>query len=158
MNRIGTTLLAAAAAVLALASPAVLAHSDERHDAQKTANGGQLRQAGVHHYELVVAKDSKEAKDNPVTVHVTDNAGAKIPTTGASGTVTILSGKTKASVILAPDGDNRMKGVGKYASTPDMKAVVSIALAGKPAEQARFTPLAAEKDGAQVVTDIGARK
>ena len=50
--------------------------------------------------------------------------------------------KQKASVKLVPDGDNRLKGIGKYASTPDRKVVVSINLAGKPAEQARFTPLA----------------
>ena len=99
--------------------------------------------AGIYHFELVVAKDSKEARDNPVVVYVTDHANAKIPTVGAGGTATILAGKQKASVKLVPDGDNRLKGIGKYASTPDMKVVVSITLPGKPAEQARFTPLAA---------------
>jgi hypothetical protein len=54
----------------------------------------------------------------------------------------LFGGKAKTSVTLAPDGDNRLKGVGKYASTPDLKAVASITLAGKRAEQARFTPLA----------------
>ena len=39
-----------------------------------------------------------------------------------------------------------MKGVAKYASMPGTKAVVSITLAGKQAEQARFTPLAVAKD------------
>jgi hypothetical protein len=128
------------------ASSAALAHSDEYLDTQKTANGGQMRMAGVYHFELIVAKDSKEAKDNPVIVYLTDHAGTKIPSTGATGTVTILSGKTKVSVSLAPDGENRLKGLGKYASTPDMKAIVSIALPGKTPEQARFTPLAAVKD------------
>ena len=112
---------------------AAFAHSDEYLDTQKTPNGGQLRMAGVYHFELVVAKDSKEAKDNPVVVHVTDHAGTKVPTAGASGTVTILADQAKAAVTLAPDGDNRLKGVGKYASSSDMKAVVSITLAGKPA-------------------------
>ena len=71
----------------------------------------------------------------------------KIPTGGAGGTATILAGKQKASVKLVPDGDNRLKGIGKYAATADMKVVVSITLSGKAAEQARFTPLAAAKDG-----------
>ena len=140
-------------AALMLAGSSAFAHSDEYLDTQKTPNGGQQRMAGNYHFELVVAKDSKEARDNPVIVYVTDHAHAKIPTVGAGGTATILAGKQKASVKLVPDGDNRLKGVGKYASTPDMKVVVSLTLAGKPAEQARFTPLApmappaAAKDG-----------
>ena len=70
----------------------------------------------------------------------------KVSTVGAGGTATILAGKQKATVKLAPDGDNRMKGIGQYLSTPDMKVVVSITLPGKAAEQARFTPLTAAKD------------
>ena len=129
-------------AALMLAGSSAFAHSDEYLDTQKTPNGGQQRMAGNYHFELVVAKDSKEARDNPVIVYVTDHANARIPSVGAGGTATILAGKQKASVKLVPDGDNRLKGIGKYASTPDMKVVVSVTLAGKTAEQARFTPLA----------------
>ena len=138
-------------AIAALTAGAALAHGDEVLDMQKTPNGGQQRMAGIYHFELMVSKDSKEAKDNPVIVYVTDHANAKISTVGAGGTATILAGKQKTSVTLVPDGDNRLKGIGKYASAPDMKVVVSVTLAGKPAEQARFTPLApmapAAKDG-----------
>lgn len=136
------TLLTVVAGLFTISTGVALAHSDEYLDTQQAPNGGQLRMAGIYHFELVVTKDSKEAKDNPVFVYVTDHAGTKVPTAGAKGTVTILSGKAKATVNLAPDGDNRLKGSGTYASTPDMKAVVSITLAGKAAEQARFTPLA----------------
>jgi hypothetical protein len=122
---------------------AAFAHSDEYLDTQKAPNGGQLRMAGAYHFELIVAKDSKEAKDNPVIVYVTDHAGTKVPTVGAIGTATLLVGKIKTAVTLMPSGDNRLKGIGNYASTPDMKAIVSITLSGKTAEQARFTPLAA---------------
>jgi hypothetical protein len=139
--------LIAAASTFGLASPVLLAHTDDVLDTQKAPNGGQLRMAGVYHYELVVAKDSKDAKDNAVIVYVTDHAGTKVPTGGASGTATILAGKTKATATLAPDGDNRLKGMAKYLSAPDMKVVVSITFPGKAAEQARFTPLAAAKDG-----------
>ena len=132
----------AAVGVFGLASPSLLAHSDEVLDTQKAPNGGQLLMAGVYHFELVVAKDGKEAKESPVVVYVTDHAGVKIPTVGAGGTATILAGKQKASVKLVPDGDNRLKGMATYSSTPDMKVVVSITLPGKSAEQARFTPLA----------------
>ena len=139
--------LIAAASTFGLASPVLLAHTDDVLDTQKAPNGGQLRMAGVYHYELVVAKDSKDAKDNAVVVYVTDHAGTKIPTSGATGTATILAGKTKATATLAPDGDNRLKGMAKYLSAADMKVVVSITIPGKAAEQARFTPLAAAKDG-----------
>lgn len=131
----------------ALSAPAALAHSDEYLDTQKAPNGGQLRMAGIYHYELVVAKDSKEVKVNPIAVFVTDHAGQKIPTAGASGTVTLLAGKLKATAALVPDGDNRMKGSAKYASTPGMKAIVAITLPGKPVEQARFAlPAAAQSE------------
>ena len=131
---------------LTFAAGAALAHDDAYLDTQKAPNGGQLRMAGPYHYELVLVKDAKEAQENPVVVYVTDHAGQKIPTVGAAGTATILAGKLKAAATLKPDGDNRMKGVAKYASTPDTKAVVSITLAGKQPEQARFTPLAVAKD------------
>ena len=98
--------------------------------------------AGIYHYELVLAKDANEAKESPVVVYLTDHAGQKIPSAGAAGTATILAGKLKASVTLQPDGDNRLKGIAKYAAVSDLKAVVSITLPGKAAEQARFTPLA----------------
>ncbi len=131
---------------LLMASGGAYAHSDVYLDTVKAPHGGQLRMAGIYHYELEVAKDSKEVKDNPIIVHVTDHAGQKIPTAGATGTATILAGTMKATAALVPDGDNRMKGSAKYASTPSMKGVISIMLPGKSAEQARFTPLAIEQD------------
>ena len=143
MNRMTSI---AVLAGLTFAAGAALAHDDAYLDTQKAPNGGQLRMAGPYHYELVLAKDAGEVKENPVVVYVTDHAGQKIPTAGAAGTATILAGKLKAAATLKPDGDNRMKGVAKYASTPDTKAVVSITLAGKQPEQARFTPLAVAKD------------
>ncbi len=116
-------------------------------DAVKAANGGQVQDAGGNHWELVVLKDSPEPRDNPVLVYVTDGAGKKLATAGATGTATLLAGKNKTMVTLAPDGDNRMRGVGKYASVAGLKAVVSITLPGKAAAQARFTPLTAKSDG-----------
>ena len=123
------------------------AHGNEVHaDAGKAANGGQVQVAGANHFELVVVKDSKEIRDNPVLVYVTDGTGKKLATTGATGTATLLAGKDKTVITLAPDGDNRMMGTGKYASAAGLKAVISITLAGKPTGQARFTPLAAVMD------------
>jgi hypothetical protein len=121
------------------ASATVWAHGDK--PAAPGPNGGQVRQAGDHDFELVVVRDSPEVKDNPVIVYVTVHDKDKVSTAGATGSVTILAGKLKATSTLKPDGDNRMKGFAKYSSAADMKVVVSITLNGKAAEQARFTPL-----------------
>jgi ubiquitin len=111
--------------------------------------------AGPQHCELVV-KNSKTAQDNAIAVYVTDHAGTKIATAGATGSVTLLAGKSKASVELKPAGDNVLEGRAVYASTPDLKAVVSITLAGQPAQQARFTPLA--KAAAAAASDAAAHQ
>ncbi|MDD5324337.1 MAG: hypothetical protein PHR71_03335 [Polaromonas sp.] len=124
-----------------LAAGSALAHDDAYLDTQKAPHGGQLRMAGIYHFELVVDRTSPEAKEKPVAVYLTDHAGQKIPASGATGSATLLSGKTRTTVTLTPDGDNRLKGLGKYASTPDLKAIVSITPAGQGAAQARFTPL-----------------
>ena len=132
------------ALALASAATTALAHDDATMDTMKSANGGQLRMAGIYHFELVMAKD---VKVNPLKVFVTDHAGQKVSTAGATGTATILAGKQKSTVTLQPDGDNRLKGMAPVAATPDMKVVVAITLAGKQPEQTRFTPMAAAKDG-----------
>lgn len=131
---------------LTFAAGAALAHDDAYLDTQKAPNGGQLRMAGPYHLELVLARDADPARESPVVVYVTDHADAKIPTAGAKGSATILSGKLKATATLQPDGDNRLKGTAKYAARPETKVVVSVTLAGKQAEQARFTPFTEAKD------------
>lgn len=146
-STIRITSILVTALALASAATTALAHDDATMGTMKSANGGQLRMAGINQYELVVTKDTQEAKEYPVSVYVTDHAGQKMPTVGASGTATILAGKQKFSVALKPNGDNSLKGFAKYTSTPDMKVVVSITLPGKQPEQARFTPLATAKDG-----------
>ncbi|MDH5538989.1 MAG: hypothetical protein OEY03_06250 [Rhizobacter sp.] len=129
------------ATALALA-PLAWAHDDATLDTFKSPNGGQLRAAGEFHFELVVAPASAEARPAPVVLYVTDHAGGKVATAGASGTVTLLSGAQKTSIALQPDGENRLKGSGTYRSAADLKAIVAVTVAGKTTEQARFTPLA----------------
>lgn len=124
---------------------AALAHTDDYLDTMKAPNGGQLRMAGAYHFELLVAKRADGGQDQPVTVFLSGHDGVKVSSAGASGSATILSGKQKTVIPLKPDGDNRLKGAGKYMSSPDMKVVVSVTLPGKTAEQARFTPLALDQ-------------
>ena len=121
-------------ALTMLFSQGAFAHTDEYLDTQPAPHGGQLRMVQQYHYELVVKADE-------VSVYVTDHGGKKFDTRGATGTATLLAGKSKASVKLMPAGDNQMKGSGKFELAPDMKVVVSIALAGQTALQGRFTPM-----------------
>ncbi|MFO1264791.1 MAG: hypothetical protein U1E84_15875 [Rhodoferax sp.] len=136
------TLITVAALAGLLATGGAYAHTDEYLDTQTAPHGGQLRMAGALHFELVISKDNPQPQNNPVVVYVTDHAGTKTSTAGAKGTVTILAGKAKTTITLTPDGENALKGSGSYAAVPDLKAVVSVTLAGHNTEQARFTPLA----------------
>lgn len=121
-------LLAIVGLALALAPGA---YADERGAGP---NGGQVRDAGKHHVELVV-------KDNTLTIYVTGAKDAKLATKGASGSATVLSGKNTTSVKLEPVGENALAGSGKFETAPGMKVVVSLTLAGQNPVQARFTPL-----------------
>lgn len=120
------------------------AHTDEYLDTQTAPHGGQLRMVQQYHYELVV-------KANEVSVYITDHGGKKFDTRGATGTATLLSSNSKASVKLTPAGDNQMKSSGKFQLAPDMKVVVSIALAGQTALQGRFTPMQKKPSAASTV-------
>ena len=135
------------AATLAVLSTAALAHDDATLDKMKTLHNGQLRMSGIHHFELVLAKDNKVAQDSPVDIYLTDHAGAKIPSAGAKGTATILTGKSKVVVPITATTDNKLSGTGKYAYDANTKVVVSITFADKTTEQARFTPSTASASG-----------
>lgn len=123
-----SALLASVVLALTLA-PAT--YADERGAGP---NGGQVKDAGKHHVELVV-------KDSALTIYVTGAKDAKVATKGASGSATVLSGKNTTSVKLEPVGENALAGAGKFESAPGMKIVVSLTLAGQNPVQARFTPL-----------------
>lgn len=105
-------------------------------------NGGQIKHSGKYHMELVV-------KDTALTVYVTGNKDAKVATKGATGSATVLTGKTTSSVKLDPRGENALAGSGAFQPAPDMKVVVSITLPGQPPVQARFTPLEKPKPAAK---------
>lgn len=129
------------AVMAALSAAPAWAHDNAYLDTVKAPHGGQLRMAGPVHLELVLSKTPLEATEKAIAVYVTDHAGKPQATAGASGTITILSGKTKVSVALKPDGDNKLSAQATYAATPDLKAIVSVTMAGQPAQQARFTPM-----------------
>ena len=105
-------------------------------------NGGQVKDAGKYHLELTV-------KDTALTVYVTGSKDAKVATTGAAGSATVLAGKTTSSVKLEPRGENALAGSGGFQPVPDMKVVVSVTLHGQPPVHARFTTLEKPKPSAK---------
>lgn len=125
------------ASVLLALTLAPTTYADERGVGP---NGGQVKDAGKHHVELVV-------KDNALTIYVTGAKDAKVATRGASGSATVLSGKNTTSVKLEPAGENALAGSGKFETAPGMKVVVSLTLPGQNPVQARFTPLEKAKAG-----------
>jgi len=108
-------------------------------------NGGQVRDAGKYHLELVV-------KDSALTVYVTGNKDAKVATKGATGSATVLVGKNTSSVKLDPRGENALAGSGGFQPAPDMKVVASVTLPGQAPIQARFTPLEKPKPSGKAAT------
>ena len=97
-------------------------------------NGGQVKDAGKYHLELIV-------KDAALTVYVAGNKGTKVATKGATGAATVLAGKSTSNVKLEPSGENALAGSGSFQPARDMKVVVSVTLSGQPPVQARFTPI-----------------
>jgi hypothetical protein len=122
---------------LSLLALATLAFADE---GSTGPNGGQIKDAGKHHLELVL-------KENALTVYVTDAKHQNITTKGASGSATVLAKKNTTNIKLEASGENALAGSGKFESTADMKVVVSLTLPGENAVQARFTPLEKAKPG-----------
>lgn len=131
-------------ALLFTAMPAG-AHTDEYLATLKAPHDGQLRVAGPYHLELVVARAPAQAAEKQVLVYVTDHAGTPVSTSAAGGSITLLGGGKKAAVKLLPAGDNVLKATAVYASTPDLKAVVSVRLADGSEAGARFQPIAAKE-------------
>lgn len=137
--------MTAMAALLATATiTSAYAHSDAQLDEAKAPNGGQLRMAGPLHLELVLDKTGGDARARPVAVYVTDHAGQPLPVAGATGTVTLMIGKTRVSVPLKAEAGNRLAGSASYVAGTGTKAVVSVTMPGQETQQARFTPMDAQ--------------
>lgn len=142
------TLALTTSLLAALASPLAHAHSDAYLDTLKAPHGGQTRMAGALHLELVLDKEGTDVKERPIVVYVSDHAEQPQASTGATGSVTLLMGKTKVSVPLKADGDNRLTAKAKYASLPGIKAIVTVTLPGQESQQARFTPVSTRPETA----------
>ncbi len=137
---------AAVAAGLLAARPGVaLAHTDEYFDQMRTPHGGQVRMAGPYHLELVVTGAE-------VTLYVNDHADNPIATADGSAKVIIRWGKrNRYVVVLAPAGENLLRGTGEFKLGKANDISVLLALPGRDPQRAKFRidrngkPLAAAK-------------
>lgn len=109
------------AAMLGLAAPA---WASDKH-------GGHEVQAGKFHVELTV-------KEREVMLYVRDQADKPVDAKSVKATATVLSGKDKATLELAPAGEG-LKGQAPFSVAKDAKVVVSFSVAGAKSEQARFS-------------------
>ena len=142
MFRTALQQMAKAVALMALVTTGMAqAHTDEYLDTVVGPNGGQLRMAGAYHFELLVVKNSKDAKNNAIQVFVMDHANTPVATTGATATLVLVAAKQKAKVTLTPQGNNALVGEAVYVSAADLKVVANITMAGQSAQTVKFEPL-----------------
>ena len=97
----------------------------------KPKHGGVVHSAGDLSFELV-------GKDGKAVIYVDDH-GAKLPTVGATGTLTVLSGGKKSETLLEASGTNTLTSKTEVKLAPGVKAVASIAMPGKETISVRFS-------------------
>lgn len=114
------------------------------HDAAGP-NGGQLRDAGAYHVELVLPAKDRGVQDVTVLAYLFDSADRALPSAGLSARLVLLSGREKVSAALMPDGDNRLRGSARFDPAQTAKAVVTLTLPEGRTVQARFEFPAAGK-------------
>ena len=120
-------LIAAVFAALSLIyAPATLALGDDH----TPKFGGIVAEGKAFDAELI-------AKPELITVHVRDH-GKPMPTQGARGKITMLTGANKTVTELSPAGDSRMEAKGQFNVSMGTKAVVEITLQGKKPSTLRF--------------------
>jgi hypothetical protein len=95
-------------------------------------HGGQIRDAGGKHLELVISKGK-------LALYVTDSRHKPVSTQGMKARAIILSGKKRANVKLTPDSKNVLWGGGDFPKTKNMKTVVLLTLPDGKTIQARFS-------------------
>jgi hypothetical protein len=101
-------------------------------------NGGQLRDAGPYHVELVLPAKGKGMHDAKVAAYVFDSADRALPSAGLKAKLVLLSGREKSTTELVPDGDNRLRGSARLDPAQPAKAIVTLTLPEGRTVQARF--------------------
>lgn len=116
-----------------LIAAASFAHPDWYLARLKPPNGGQLRNAGNFHMELVV-----EASE--IRLYVSDHFFNKFPTKASGATAVLVSGDQILKIKLEPGGDNLLKAPGNFPQDVNLKVGVLLDAHRYGPVTARFTP------------------
>lgn len=116
------------AMLLALASAAFAqghGHSD------KGPNGGSMQDVAGVHAELMVV-------DRTLTIHIYDEAGKTVPTTGFSGSILVGSGQARQVVQLTPGVGNTLVGTATTSVPRGTQMTLQLKTSGGKSGQAKF--------------------
>lgn len=116
-----------------LAAGSSSAHPDWYLARLKPPNGGQLRNAGNFHMELLV-------NASELRLYVTDHFFNKFPTKASTATAVVVSGDRILRVLLEPAGDNLLKASGAFPQDPNLKIAILLDAHRYGPIAARFTP------------------
>jgi len=106
-----------------------LAGSAGAHD-YKPLHGGTVAEADDMAFELV-------AKAGVIDLYV--HAHGAVGLKGATGKLTVLSGKEKTEAALVPAGDDHLQAQGAFAVAAGTKVVATVNLAGQKPVNVRFS-------------------
>lgn len=120
------------AALLAAPLPALAQGS---HSHARGPNGGEVGEIGTTHVEVV-------ARHGELRLYVLDAQDKPTSARGASGTAIVQAAGKQQTLRFEPGpGDAYLLARGDFPAAKGMRVVASVALAGQPARQARFTPV-----------------
>ncbi|TXL80324.1 hypothetical protein FHP25_04635 [Vineibacter terrae] len=105
--------------------------AQHKHGDAKGPNGGPMQDIAGVHAELVATGTS-------VTVNIFDEATKPISTKGFSGSALIVAGADRETVMLAPSGENTLKGEARKAIAAGAAVTVVVKTAAGKSGQARF--------------------
>lgn len=115
------------AIALVLSTGPALAAGEDHH---KPQYGGILVEGKQADFELV-------AKPDVIQLYLSDH-GKKMDHSKASAKVTLLAGKDKQEVTLAPEGTDKLEAKGSFRVAAGTKVVAVVTNAGKSVGTARF--------------------
>ena len=117
------------ASVLAFGFLAAAANADQLP--AKGPNGGQIRESGEHHIELVV-------KGQTLTVHLLDHKSKPTNEPGTVGSAKVSAGSTSESVALEAKANGVFTGTGKFPATGALKVELTLTPPKEPVLSATF--------------------
>lgn len=103
------------------------------HGSMEAINGGEVREAGTNHLELVVT-------EGELVLYVRDEQENPVAIKDALATATVLSGGKAETIELEPGEGNVLRAKANFIAGKGLKVVVSLTMPGKKSVLARFAP------------------